>query len=124
MFGSFLPSLGCLAAIKSTQVEGADIVMKSRGVARRSEPSIDPESLLHDHYLQTLSCQVGIAALGQSASFNHSTTRPRELAEGIGQKARAGKPDTIQDQTGDRPGVQSTASGSDFSLVRRRPIPS
>src|ERR1035438_1256251 len=29
MFGSFLPSLGCLAAIKSTQVEGADIVMKS-----------------------------------------------------------------------------------------------
>src|SRR5271165_3932683 len=32
MFGSFLPSLGCLAAIKSTQVEGADIVMKSNGV--------------------------------------------------------------------------------------------
>jgi len=29
MFGSFLPSLGCLAAIESTQVEGADIVMKS-----------------------------------------------------------------------------------------------
>src|SRR5271165_397028 len=111
MFGSFLPSLGCLAAIKSTQVEGADIVMKSRGVARRSEPSIDPESLLHDHYLQTLSCQVGIAALGQSASFNHSTTRPRELAEGIGQKARAGKPDTIQDQTGDRPGVQARPAG-------------
>src|SRR5271165_111487 len=33
MFGSFLPSLGCLAAIKSTQVEGADIVMKSSGGA-------------------------------------------------------------------------------------------
>jgi hypothetical protein len=29
MFGSFLPSLGCLAAIKSTHVEGADSVMKS-----------------------------------------------------------------------------------------------
>jgi hypothetical protein len=33
MFGSFLPSLGCLAAIKSTQVEEADIVMKSSGGA-------------------------------------------------------------------------------------------
>ena len=33
MFGSFLPSLGCLAAIKSTQVEGANIVMKSSGLA-------------------------------------------------------------------------------------------
>ena len=33
MFGSFLPSLGCLAAIKSTQLEGADIVMKSSGGA-------------------------------------------------------------------------------------------
>src|SRR5271165_5739234 len=31
MFGSFLPSLGCLAAIKSTQIEGADSVMKSSG---------------------------------------------------------------------------------------------
>src|SRR5208283_954433 len=49
-----------------------------RGVARRSEPSIDPESLLHDHDLQALSSQVGIAELGQSASFNHATTRPRE----------------------------------------------
>src|SRR5271165_294719 len=35
MFGSFLPSLGCLAAIKSTQVEGADIVMKSSGFRNR-----------------------------------------------------------------------------------------
>src|SRR5271165_2904071 len=35
MFGSFLPSLGCLAAIKSTQVEGADIVMKSSRVRSR-----------------------------------------------------------------------------------------
>src|ERR1017187_8256916 len=35
MFGSFLPSLGCLAAIKSTQVEGADIVMKSSGFRDR-----------------------------------------------------------------------------------------
>jgi hypothetical protein len=35
MFGSFLPSLGCLAAIKSTQVEGADIVMKSSGLRDR-----------------------------------------------------------------------------------------
>ena len=33
MFGSFLPSLGCLAAIKSTHVEGADSVMKSSGGA-------------------------------------------------------------------------------------------
>ena len=35
MFGSFLPSLGCLAAIKSTQVEGADILMKSSGFRDR-----------------------------------------------------------------------------------------
>src|ERR1035438_2501139 len=35
MFGSFLPSLGCLAAIKSTQVEGADSVMKSSGCRNR-----------------------------------------------------------------------------------------
>src|SRR5271166_1626013 len=35
MFGSFLPSLGCMTAIKSTQVEGADIVMKSSGFRDR-----------------------------------------------------------------------------------------
>src|SRR5271157_2409163 len=96
-----------------------------RGVARRSEPSIDPESLLHDHYLQALSGQVGIAALGQSASFNHSTTRPRELAEGIGQKARAGKPDTSQDQTGDQPGVQARPTGgisSSYGGGQSRPL--
>ena|SRR5271165_4516694 len=33
MFGSFLPSLGCMTTIKSTQVEGADILMKSSGGA-------------------------------------------------------------------------------------------
>jgi hypothetical protein len=31
IFGSFLPSLGLVGTTKSTQVEGADIVMKSWG---------------------------------------------------------------------------------------------
>jgi hypothetical protein len=33
MFGSFLPSLGLVGTTKSTQVEGADIVMKSAPIA-------------------------------------------------------------------------------------------
>jgi hypothetical protein len=34
IFGSFLPSLGLVGTTKSTQVEGADIVMKSCGIRR------------------------------------------------------------------------------------------
>src|SRR5208283_4680686 len=71
MFGSFLPSLGCLAAIKSTQVEGADIVMKSSGganavavcwpvgsrtgaVFRRSSLAVAPRFLWECHSSQTV----------------------------------------------------------------------
>jgi hypothetical protein len=35
IFGSFLPSLGLVGTTKSTQVEGADIVMKSCGLPSR-----------------------------------------------------------------------------------------
>jgi hypothetical protein len=36
IFGSFLPSLGLVGTTKSTQVEGADIVMKSSEIRRDS----------------------------------------------------------------------------------------
>jgi hypothetical protein len=40
IFGSFLPSLGLVGTTKSTQVEGADIVMKSFEIRRDTQPAV------------------------------------------------------------------------------------